>query len=82
MRDYIEVRDSELKELREAVYVCNVYTIAIQSDKDNINMDLVPVDDYNKVVQLYNSLISDLRDRDLTRKYSSTISRMNKRFFK
>lgn len=82
MRDYIEVRDNELKELREAICACNVYTIAIQSDKDNINMDLVPVDDYNEVVQLYNSLILDLRDRDLTRKYSSTISRMNRRFFK
>jgi hypothetical protein len=82
MRDYIEVRDSELKELREAIYSSNVYTIAIRSDKDNINMVLVPVDDYNKVVQLYNSLISDLKDRDLTRKYSSTISRMNRRFFR
>lgn len=82
MRDYIEVRDNELKELREAINACNVYTIAIQSDKDNINMDLVPVDDYDEIVQLYNSLISDLRDRDLTRKYSSTISRMNRRFFK
>lgn len=82
MRDYIEVRDSELKELREAIYSSNVYTITIRSDKDNINMVLVPVDDYNKVVQLYNSLISDLKDRDLTRKYSSTISRMNRRFFR
>lgn len=81
MRDCIEIINSELKELREAVCACNVYRVAIKSDKDNINIDLVPADDYDEVVELYNSLIDDLKNRDI-REYKYKLDRMNRRFFK
>ena len=83
MRDYIEdILDSELPKLEEAKYSCNVYTIAIESDDESINLELVKVDDYNEVVELYNSLIDDLIERGQTNNYSHTLKRMNKRFFK
>ena len=83
MRDYIEdILDGELPKLEEAKYSCNVYTIAIESDEECINLELVKVDDYNEVVDLYNSLIHDLIERGYTNSYSHTLKRMNKRFFK
>lgn len=83
MRDYIEdILDGELLKLEEAKYSCNVYTIAIESDDESINLELVKVDDYNEVVDLYNSLIDDLIERGQTNNYSHTLDRMNKRFFK
>lgn len=83
MRDYIEdILDGELPKLEEAKYSCNVYTIAIESDDESINLELVKVDDYNEVVDLYNSLIDDLIERGQTSNYSHTLDRMNKRFFK
>lgn len=83
MRDYIEdILDGELPKLEEAKYSCNVYTIAIESDDECINLELVKVDDYNEVVELYNSLIDDLIERGQTNNYSHTLDRMNKRFFK
>ena len=83
MRDYIEdILDGELPKLEEAKYSCNVYTIAIESDNESINLELVKVDDYNEVVELYNSLIDDLIERGQTNNYSHTLDRMNKRFFK
>ena len=68
--------------LEEAKYSCNVYTIAIESDDESINLELVKVDDYNEVVDLYNSLIDDLIERGQTNNYSHTLKRMDKRFFK
>ena len=83
MRDYIEdILDGELPRLEEAKYACNVYTIAIESDDESINLELVKVDDYNEVVELYNSLINDLIERGQTNDYSHTLRLMNKRFFK
>jgi hypothetical protein len=83
MRDYIEdILDDELPKLEEAKYSCNVYTIAIESDDESINLELVKVDDYNEVVDLYNSLIDDLIERGQTNNYSHTLDLMNKRFFK
>lgn len=83
MRDYIEdILDGELPKLEEAKYSCNVYTIAIESDDESINLELVKVDDYNEVVELYNSLIDDLIERGQTNNYSHTLDSMNKRFFK
>ena len=83
MRDYIEdILDGELPKLEEAKNACNVYTIAIESDDESINLELVKVDDYNEVVDLYNSLIDDLIERGYTNSYSHTLKRMNKRFFK
>ena len=83
MRDYIEdILDGELPKLEEAKYSCNVYTIAIESDDESINLELIKVDDYNEVVDLYNSLIDDLIERGQTNNYSHTLDRMNKRFFK
>lgn len=83
MRDYIEdILDGELPKLEEAKNSCNVYTIAIESDDESINLELVKVDDYNEVVDLYNSLIDDLIERGQTNNYSNTLKRMNKRFFK
>lgn len=83
MRDYIEdILDGELPKLEEAKYSCNVYTIAIESDDESINLELVKVDDYNEVIDLYNSLIDDLIERGQTNNYSHTLDRMNKRFFK
>lgn len=83
MRDYIEdILDGELPKLEEAKYSCNVYTIAIESDDESINLELVKVDDYNEVIELYNSLIDDLIERGQTNNYSHTLKRMNKRFFK
>lgn len=83
MRDYIEdILDGELPKLEEAKYSCNVYTIAIESDNESINLELVKVDDYNEIVDLYNSLIDDLIERGQTDNYSHTLKRMNKRFFK
>ena len=83
MRDYIEdILDGELPKLEEAKYSCNVYTIAIESADESINLELVKVDDYNEVVDLYNSLIDDLIERGQTNNYSHTLDRMNKRFFK
>ena len=83
MRDYIEdILDGELPKLEEAKYSCNVYTIAIESDDESINLELVKVDDYNEVVELYNSLIDHLIERGQTNNYSHTLDRMNKRFFK
>lgn len=83
MRDDIEnLLNCELLELNEAIYACNVYTIAIKSDNDHIDLDLVKVEDYNKVVKLYNSLIKDLNEENLTNNYRDAIRYMNKRFFK
>lgn len=84
MRDYIEeILDGELPKLEEAKNACNVYTVAIESDEEElINLELVKVDDYNDIVDLYNSLIHDLIERGYTNSYSHTLKRMNKRFFK
>lgn len=83
MRDYIEdILDGELPKLEEAKNACNVYIIAIESDEECINLELVKVDDYNEVVDLYNSLIHDLIERGYTNSYSHTLKCMNKRFFK
>ena len=83
MRDYIEdILDGELPKLEEAKYSCNVYTITIESNDESINLELVKVDDYNEVVDLYNSLIDDLIERGQTNDYSHTLKCMNKRFFK
>lgn len=82
MRDTVDISGVRLKELREAICACNVYHIAIKSDDNYIDLELVKVDDYNKVVMLYNSLISDLKDGDLTRSYNSTIYKLEDRFFR
>ena len=83
MRDDIrDLLNCELRKLNEAIYACNVYTIAIKSDNDYIDLDLVKVEDYNEVVKLYNSLIKDLNEEDLTNNYRDAIRYMNKRFFK
>jgi len=83
MRDDIrDLLNCELRKLNEATYACNVYTIAIKSDNDYIDLDLVKVEDYNEVVKLYNSLIKDLNEEDLTNNYRDAIRYMNKRFFK
>ena len=82
MRDTVNISGVRLKELREAIYACNVYRIAIKSDDNYIDLELVKVDDYNKVVMLYNSLVSDLKDGDLKRSYNSTIHKLEDRFFR
>ena len=85
MRDDIEIRDllnCDLRELNKAKYACNVYTIAIKSDDDYIDLDMVKVEDYDEIVELYNSLVKDLKEESLTNNYRSAISYMNKRFFK
>lgn len=83
MRDYLEeILDGELPKLEEAKNACNVYTVAIESDEDLINLELVKVDDYDEVVELYNSLINDLKERGRTNDYSYTRKRMEDRFFK
>ena len=84
MRDYIEdiILDGEFPKLEEAKNACNVYTIAIESDDDYINLELVKVDDYNEIVYLYNSLIDDLTKGGQTNDYSHTYKCMKKRFFK
>ena len=82
MRDAVDISGVRLKELREAICACNVYRIAIKSDDDYIDLELVKVNDYDKVVMLYNSLVSDLKDGDLTRSYTSTIYKLEDRFFR
>ena len=84
MRDYIEdiILDGEFPKLEEAKNACNVYTIAIESDDEYINLELVKVEDYNEIVYLYNSLIDDLIDGGLGNNYSHTYKCMKKRFFK
>ena len=84
MRDYIEdiILDGEFPKLEEAKNACNVYTIAIESDDEYINLELVKVEDYNEIVDLYNSLIDDLVGGGLAYDYSHTLKCMNKRFFK
>lgn len=84
MRDYIEdiLLDGEFPKLEEAKNACNVYTIAIESDDEYINLELVKVEDYNEIVYLYNSLIDDLIDEGLVNNYSHTYKCMKKRFFK
>lgn len=83
MRDDIrDLLNCELRELNKAKHACNVYTIAIKSDNDYIDLDMVKVEDYNDIVELYNSLVKDLKEESLTNNYRSAISCMNKRFFK
>lgn len=82
MRDTVDISGVRLKELREAICACNVYRIAIKSDDDYIDLELVKVNDYDKIVMLYNSLVSDLKDGDLTRSYTSTINILEDRFFR
>ena len=84
MRDYIEdiILDGEFPKLEEAKNACNVYIIAIESDDEYINLELVKVEDYNEIVYLYNSLIDDLIDGGLVNNYSHTYKCMKKRFFK
>lgn len=83
MRDDIkDLLNYELRELNKATYACNVYTIAIKSDNDYIDLDMVKVEDYDEVVRLYNSLVKDLKEENLSGNYKSAISCMNKRFFK
>lgn len=83
MRDDIQdLLNCELRELNKATHACNVYTIAIKSDNDYIDLDMVKVEDYNEIVELYNSLVKDLREDNLGGNYRSAISCMNKRFFK
>lgn len=83
MRDDIkDLLNCELHELNKATYACNVYTIAIKSDNDYIDLDMVKVEDYDEVVRLYNSLVKDLKEENLSGNYRSAISCMNKRFFK
>ena len=80
--DIIDLLNCELRELEKAKYACNVYTIAIKSDSDYIDLDMVKVEDYNEVVNLYNSLVKDLKEESLTNNYRDAIRLMNKRFFK
>ena len=83
MRDNIkDLLNCELRELNKATHACNVYTIAIKSDNDYIDLDMVKVEDYDEVVRLYNSLVKDLKEENLSGNYRSAISCMNKRFFK
>lgn len=83
MRDDIrDLLNCELRELNKAKHACNVYTIAIKSDTDYIDLDMIKVEDYNEIVELYNSLVKDLKEESLTNNYRSAISCMNKRFFK
>ena len=83
MRDDIkDLLNCELRELNKATHACNVYTIAIKSDNDYIDLDMVKVEDYDEVVRLYNSLVKDLKEENLSGNYRSAISCMNKRFFK
>jgi len=83
MRDNIkDLLNCELRELNKATHACNVYTIAIKSDNDYIDLDMVKVEDYDEVVRLYNSLVKDLKEENLRGNYKSAISCMNKRFFK
>ena len=83
MRDNIkDLLNCELRELNKATHACNVYTIAIKSDNDYIDLDMVKVEDYDEVVRLYNSLVKDLKEENLRGNYKSAISCMNERFFK
>ena len=83
MRDNIkDLLNCELRELNKATHACNVYTIAIKSDNDYIDLDMVKVEDYDEVVRLYNSLVKDLKEENLRGNYKSAIICMNKRFFK
>lgn len=84
MRDDIrDLLNCELRELEKAKYACNVYTIAIKSYDDHIDLDMVKVEDYNEVVNLYNSLVKDLlKEESLTNNYRDAIRRMSRRFFK
>ena len=41
MRDTVDISGVRLKELREAICACNVYRIAIKSDDDYIDLELV-----------------------------------------
>ena len=83
MRDDIrDLLNCELRELNKAKHACNVYTIAIKSDTDYIDLDMVKVEDYDEIVELYNSLVKDLKEDNLGGNYRSAISYMNKRFFK
>lgn len=83
MRDNIkDLLNCELRELNKATHACNVYTIAIKSDNDYIDLDMVKVEDYDEVVRLYNSLVKDLKEENLRGNYKSAIRLMNKRFFK
>ena len=83
MRDCIkDLLNCELRELNKATHACNVYTIAIKSDNDYIDLDMVKVEDYDDVVRLNNSLVKDLKEEHLIGHYKSAISCMNKRFFK
>ena len=83
MRDNIkDLLNCELRELNKATHACNVYNIAIKSDNDYIDLDMVKVEDYDEVVRIYNSLVKDLKEENLRGNYKSTISCMNKRFFK
>lgn len=70
----------DLKKLRDAWEGSNIYTIKIKSINEYLDIELVPKSDYDQIVSLYNALIDDIEEGDLTSLFSCFINNIDRRF--
>lgn len=70
----------DLKKLRDAWEGSNIYTIKIKSINEYLDIELVPKSDYNQIVSLYNALIDDIEEGDLTSSFQCFIKNIDRRF--
>lgn len=84
MREYIEFNDQDLKNLKNGDDVCEVYSIAIYQpgEWDADPIDFVRLEDYDRIVDLYNACIDGLKEKDLTWSFSKEVSNTPSRFFR
>lgn len=92
MGRYTDIDYWDLKELRTSVwdlkFRAEVYNISVISNDDYINLELVPksdydnlINEYDDIVNLYNSLLADLKD-DTNWRHSSAMQRIRNNQFK
>lgn len=79
--NYINYREPYLLTLAKGEDACKVYKVAMKSSPDNI-IELVPLDDYNTIVELYNSCIKGIiDDKSLEYAFETNVFYTPSRFF-
>lgn len=78
--NYIEYYDSYLLTLAKGEDACKVYRVAMQTSPNDV-MELVPLEDYNTIVEIYNKCIKGLINKRLGAEFESEIFYTPSRFF-
>lgn len=78
--NYVEYHKSNLLTLAKGEDACKVYRVAIQSLSNDV-MELVPLEDYNVIVELYNQCIKGIINGKLGPVFNTEIFYTPGRFF-